>query len=224
MLHKVKENKFNFFLFTILGIIILMPFFPGAGEEQAFPFVACLYTIAVIIILWTLLENSLQFILCAALYGGIFALDTVFQYTRNPWRETLDILTGTMHALVFIVLFVKLLHFLFKAKKVSSDHVKGGVAAYFLMGILWGLFYRIALYFDPGAFTFANHREGNLLYFSYVTLATLGYGDIVPASRVTQMMAVMEAMLGQVFLAVFITRLIGLYTDERHHNQKAQEG
>lgn len=175
---------------------------------------ACVYTLTVVIILGTLLKDRLQFVLSAVLYGGVFALDILFTYTGSGLKETFDLLANAMHGIVFIALFVSLLLFLFKARRVTSDHVKGGVAAYFLMGILWGLFYRSVYFFDPSAFVFSHAGNNNLFYFSYVTLATLGYGDIVPASRFTQMLATMEAMIGQVFLAVFIARLLGLYAEQ----------
>jgi voltage-gated potassium channel Kch len=71
--------------------------------------------------------------------------------------------------------------------------------------------YRMLYYFDPTAFIFQGSTAINLFYFSYVTLTTVGYGDIVPASRLAETLAFMEAVTGQIFLAVFIARLMGLH-------------
>lgn len=73
------------------------------------------------------------------------------------------------------------------------------------------MIYRVLHFFDPQAFIFQSDAVPNLVYFSYVTLTTVGYGDIMPASRMAEPLSFMEAVMGQMFLAIFIARLMGLY-------------
>ena len=75
---------------------------------------------------------------------------------------------------------------------------------------------------DPGGCQAAPGRE-NLFYFSYTTLTTLGYGDIVPANRITEMLASMESIVGQVFLAVFMARLLGAHISQEGSVQGGPE-
>jgi hypothetical protein len=209
MWEKFKKHRFNYFLYSIVGMILVSPLSPPYGDTKTFPFAACFYTFAVILILGLLVESRTSFILFAVFYMGLLAINVYFYLTHFHSKETFEIIATVMHSIVLVFLLKRLLFFLFNVKKVTSDHVKGGVAIYFLMGILWGLFYRIVYYLDPGSFVISNPNGENLFYFSYVTLASLGYGDIIPTSSVTQMLAIMETTLGQIFIAVFISRLMG---------------
>jgi voltage-gated potassium channel Kch len=78
------------------------------------------------------------------------------------------------------------------------------------------LFYWVVEQIGPGSFTAAaEFTRMSALYFSFVTLATLGYGDIVPHSDVARGLAIVEAVGGQLFLAVLVARLVSLYARER---------
>jgi hypothetical protein len=113
--------------------------------------------------------------------------------------------------IVLILFLRRLLKQLFKTGKVTADSIKGGICIYFLLGILWGIVYRSVYHLVPGSFAVAGDMCPNLFYFSFVTLASVGYGDIVPATRLVQMLAVLEAVTGQMFLAVYIARLLGMH-------------
>ena len=85
---------------------------------------------------------------------------------------------------------------------------------YLLMVLLWAVLYELAFLFNPNSIA-APEGGGDvfpqLVYFSYTTLTTLGYGDIAPRGLVVRNLAILEALLGQIFLTVFIARLVGLY-------------
>ena len=90
-----------------------------------------------------------------------------------------------------------------------------------MLGLLWTVAYWLVDQLDPGAFAF-NTNEGrqsisgfNAFYFSFVTLSTVGYGDITPVSKVARMLAAMEAMTGLLYVAVLIARLVALYSSPK---------
>jgi len=95
-------------------------------------------------------------------------------------------------------------------KTVTSDTIKGGISIYFLIGLLWAIFYDIASRIKPDSFVTLENRTINLFYYSYTTLTTLGYGDITPKSDGVKLLAICEAFVGQVYLAIFIAQLVGL--------------
>lgn len=66
----------------------------------------------------------------------------------------------------------------------------------------------------------ANSAQGTMMYYSFVTLTTLGYGDIFPASDTTRILAMLEATLGQLFLVILVARLVGLYTAQQMEERK----
>jgi voltage-gated potassium channel Kch len=105
------------------------------------------------------------------------------------------------------------LRFAMRAKSVDAEHLYAALSAYLLAGIFFGVFYWVVEQIEPGAFTVAgDFSRMSALYFSFVTLATLGYGDIVPRTDVARGLAIVEGVGGQLFLAVMVARLVSLYT------------
>lgn len=102
-----------------------------------------------------------------------------------------------------------------KAKAVGIDTLCGAVAAYLLLAIVWAVCYGIIEALLPGSFGFEaadfDMIWNHLLYFSLVTLSTLGYGDITPLSSVARIWSAFEAVVGTLYLTVLIARLVSLY-------------
>jgi len=104
------------------------------------------------------------------------------------------------------------LRFAMRAASVDAEHLYAALSAYLLAGIFFGLFYWVLEQSWPGTFAFAGKlTRMSALYFSFVTLATLGYGDIVPRTDVARGLAIVEGVGGQLFLAVMVARLVSLY-------------
>ena len=106
-------------------------------------------------------------------------------------------------------------------RSVSMDSVFGAISAYLLFGLAWALSYWAIHTVSPAVFAFANDQvvaEGNgsaerlefsqFVYFSFVTMATLGYGDIAPMGRTTRALAWMQSVIGQFYVAVVIAWLV----------------
>ncbi len=113
----------------------------------------------------------------------------------------------------------------FKAREVDVQVLCAALSVYFFLGLLWSLAYVLVGRMDPHAFNFAtgpeaNHamKRFNSIYFSFVTLSTVGYGDITPVSKVARMLAVTEAMTGMIYMAVSIARLVALYSTTPQKN------
>ncbi|HEU5463919.1 MAG TPA: ion channel [Candidatus Binatia bacterium] len=105
------------------------------------------------------------------------------------------------------------LHFAMRARQVELEHLYAALSAYLLVGVFFGLFYWIIEQVAPGTFNLSDGLSRmSAIYFSFVTLATLGYGDIVPRSDIARGLAILEGVGGQLFLAVFVARLLSLYS------------
>jgi hypothetical protein len=105
-----------------------------------------------------------------------------------------------------------------EAQQVDARVLCAAIAAYLILGLFWTMAYVLVGRLSPDAFAFATGDEGgramnrfNAFYFSFVTLSTVGYGDISPVSKVARMLAVTEAMTGMLYVAVLIARLVSLY-------------
>src|SRR6266576_1203656 len=125
-------------------------------------------------------------------------------------------LTAGLVLIAFVV--ANLLRFVLRAPSVNVEVLCASISAFLMLGLLWTVAYWLVDQLDPGAFAF-NTNEGrqsisgfNAFYFSFVTLSTVGYGDITPVSKVARMLAAMEAMTGLLYVAVLIARLVALYS------------
>ena len=104
------------------------------------------------------------------------------------------------------------LRFALKARVVALEHVYAALSAYLLAGLFFGLAYFALEQIHPGSLGGVSpHSLSDAIYFSFVTLATLGYGDIVPRGEIARGLAVVEGVGGQLFLAVMVARLVSLY-------------
>jgi hypothetical protein len=114
------------------------------------------------------------------------------------------------------------LRFAIRSGFVGSEHVYAALSAYLLAGILFGLFYWVVEQMRPASFGVTGEfSRMSAVYFSFVTLATLGYGDIVPRTDVARGLAIVEGIGGQLFLAVLVARLVSLYVRNRDEAGRA---
>jgi hypothetical protein len=119
--------------------------------------------------------------------------------------------------IAFVV--VNLLRFVLRAPSVNAEVLCASISAYLMLGLIWTLAYWLVDQVTPGAFAF-NTATGakesmqgfNAFYFSFITLSTVGYGDITPVSRIARWLSAMEAMTGLLYVAVLIARLVALYS------------
>jgi voltage-gated potassium channel Kch len=107
----------------------------------------------------------------------------------------------------------------FSSGPVDRERMAAALSLYLLLGLIFALVFAVIAELLPGSFHFAAIRSADsaakpladMVYFSFVTLATLGYGDIVPLSSSAKGLAILEAIIGQMYLVVVVARLVSLY-------------
>ena len=134
------------------------------------------------------------------------------------------VLASTVYKMVFLVFLVfcgfvifQLLRFILRARHVNSEVICATVSTYLLIGLLWAWGYALVARLSPGAITGfptdPNSPHGfEAIYFSLITLTTVGYGDMVPVSATARMLAMLEAVCGTMYMAVLVARLVSLYS------------
>jgi hypothetical protein len=123
-------------------------------------------------------------------------------------------------ALVLLAFVIgHLLSFILRAPVVTVDVLCASIAAYLMLGLTWTVAYWLVDQVTPGgAFSFNTDRGEHSMngftgfYFSFITLSTVGYGDITPVSQAARWLAALEAMTGLLYVAVLIARLVSLYS------------
>ena len=211
----------------------------GISRFSVAGFLACLVVLFVaapfaqMFALGRLLEPSL---LTATLISAVFAVGhrrqvfwpavvillptVVVRWLNHFWPETVTLAWFLPCVLIFILfIIVQLMRFILVAPRVDGEIVCAGISVYLLLGLLWGFAYMLVAWLVPGAFFFDGRIEApqemtsfTSVYFSFVTLSTVGYGDITPVASVARMLAAAEAMTGTLFVAILISRLVSLYS------------
>ncbi|EMI42269.1 potassium channel family protein [Rhodopirellula sp. SWK7] len=154
-----------------------------------------------------------------ALAAGVlgYALISYSEVARSVWSL---VISDLCFLVVFSLLLLALGESVFSKGLSDLNRIIGAVCIYFIIGLLFALLYSLLETFQPESFSLsmyendaAGHQDrfGQLLYFSNVTLTTLGYGDIQPVSRPARSFATLEALIGQLYLAIVIARLVGVH-------------
>jgi voltage-gated potassium channel len=146
------------------------------------------------------------------LLAGMIALWLARPVTAWLGHPTLS--EVTLGAWTFIGFFaaVAALRFAMRGTKVDAEHLFAALSAYLLAGLYFGLLYWALEQIHPGTVAASNFSRTGAIYYSFVTLATIGYGDIVPRTDVARGLAIVEGVGGQLFLAVLVARLLSLYS------------
>lgn len=135
--------------------------------------------------------------------------------------ETMNLISLTGSALFLCYIAGLILADIFRAKMVTLDIIAAGISVYLFFGNICGFVYALINRIDPNAFSIpeitASYLGDNLInlssatYFSFVTLTTLGYGDITPINEFARSLAFLEAAMGQIYLTVLIASLVGIH-------------
>ncbi len=126
-------------------------------------------------------------------------------------------LTNLFYGIFMILAIIFLGSLIFREKKVDINIVNGGISIFLLLAFLWFNFYSIILAFDPTAFKGLSselEQQYQIFYFSFTTITTLGYGDITPVNKFAMSLANAQAIIGLMYPAIFIARLVSLYTTQ----------
>ena len=213
MAHKAASahrSRSLYLLASLVLLILVSPFFEGTQIGHFA--VDALYTFVLLAAVNAVSDNRrIQFI---ALALAILAILLMWANAADP---------STPGRVAGLLLFVALntatiglvLRRIVLAPTVTSEIFCAGIALYLLIGVTWALIYIVMDTIDPGAFEILSPtlEKGwsEFLYFSFATLTTLGYGDISPDAPFARTWAVMEAVIGVLYIAILVARLVSLY-------------
>ncbi|HKD68891.1 MAG TPA: ion channel [Candidatus Binataceae bacterium] len=222
-----RPGQFTILLIAMLAFLLIPPFFINYEPTGV------------------LASTFLSLLLMSALYvfprrhefktAFILAIPTlVGRWLMLAFHDNLIFLAAvSLCWLCFLILTdLVVLRQVLSATHVTNDTISGAICGYLLLGLIFAFVYAlIALayprsfltegrVFDPiGSKVFYQHEISGLIYYSYVTLATLGYGDITPLSAPARMVAALEAIAGQFYVAILIARLVSIrYSNWGNHN------
>jgi hypothetical protein len=137
--------------------------------------------------------------------------------------RTALLLNNASTMLFLIAVTGAVLYRVLRSGRITVHRIQGAVAVYLMLGLIWAMAYSLVFICDPSSFDLGRSIEGTpdleaiqtrgmsrLIYFSFVTMTTLGYGDIAPQSVVADNLAILQALTGQIYLVVIMARLVSL--------------
>ena len=204
---KILSNRYNHLLIAEIAIVASFPFLRAL--QTRFPIVSLILLLAIMPALRVVLSKK-TFMLLMTLGALGFLLEIIFRYNKFPQAENIQLFVLILYAVFLALAIVILIKKMMQIKVITSDTIKGGISIYFLIGLLWMIFYTFASNINPDSISIAGNNTVDLFYYSYTTLTTLGYGDITPEGDIVKLLAIAEAFIGQIYLAIFIAQLVGL--------------
>ncbi|MHC4265427.1 MAG: potassium channel family protein [Planctomycetota bacterium] len=208
---KILENKYNYLLTIELVIIIAYPLFHFVDAK--FPLSSLLFLLALAPALNVALRLR-HFLIIMGMGLIVFIFNLVAKYKIVELNEEATFIVFGFYSVFVLLAIIILLKKIMSYRVITSDTIKGGISIYILIGFLWTMFYLMILLIDPQAISnvsVAGEKVGlDCFYYSFTTLTTLGYGDMVPVTSYAKILAVTEAVIGPLYIAILIAQLVAL--------------
>lgn len=217
----MKIKQYNFF-YLLGGLLITLLIAPAVDDILQnvlnFAFIG-----TVLVGVWSLQTSKRIYKLGWVLVGLAVIINITELYSDEPWIFVLSILVYLAFCILSIVFTLQRVLF---ADEIDANRIAGAVCVYLLLGISWSLCYYLIYHLDAQAFhgvaqaavVHAEQQKGliyDFIYYSFVTLTTLGYGEITPVHKMARALAYLEATAGVMYVAVLVAALVGTYSAQR---------
>lgn len=215
-IHPSKKTRFKGRFLSLLIILLLFiavsPFFEGfTGIKMLFDiFISTIFIYSIYI----LAEKKYQ-----VLIGILLAIPMIVSIWSVYFVQFRSIIViGRLCGILFMaLLIINILSHIFKRKEVDIDVIAGAASVYLLMAIMWAFIYGLIEKIHPGSFAVSGTLQASsklFLYYSFVTITTLGYGDITPLTEIANSASILEAVVGQLYLVIQVARLVGMHVSQ----------
>jgi voltage-gated potassium channel len=201
----------------LIALALLFVSFPFVEEVKGGDIIVSILLSLVLISAVLAVSNRRSTLVVAVLLATPAIIGRWIDHFRPHLVPPAVFLIAGLVLVAFVV--INLLRFVLLAPSVSIEVLCASISAYLLLGLAWTMAYWLVDQLTPGgAFSFNTNGGPRSMngftgfYFSFITLSTVGYGDITPVSRIARWLAAMEAMTGLLYVAVLIARLVSLYS------------
>lgn len=212
------KNDFSYLLTALLVFLIVVPIATDLHLLSPEIIRAGGFSALLAIGLWSLRSSGRVFSAAIAFVVAGIVLSALFAYNDQIMFR----LGSTLSMLAFLLLATsEAMQQIAKGNNISANRIVGAICVYLMLGIIWALSYAFLETIVPGSFKGVTEHLASTswnpdwVYFSFVTLSTLGYGDITPVTYSARALSYFEAIVGQFYLAVLVAGLVGAYLSEK---------
>lgn len=203
-------RRYLLLLTVLTAYFLVSPLVVGIGP----PGVALtgLFVLVLLATVFAVSEERRTAVLAALLAAAALVLRLAHLLTGETWLAAGALATGALFLAATCIVVLRHIMRPAATSVTTTGRITGAVCVYLLLGAAWAFVYTLVELWSPGAFSVppAGHGEIVFTYFSFSTLTTLGYGDVTPLSVTARTLSWMEAVTGQIFLAVIVATLVGL--------------
>ena len=227
---KIEKTIFDYrFLILLCALVLMLLAAPFAREldirdrpTYGSLMILVVFSILIAAAVFAASEKRNAVVITIILTASSIILQALFITTKS---KALILANLILEIVVIGYVVIVILKHIFTRNRVTVDTISAALCSYLLIGFLWALVYFMYELLMPGSFSPSPIMEGQVslakigdvptmfqlyLYYSLVTLTTLGYGDVIPISPTMRMCAAIEAFMGQIFIAVLVARLVAL--------------
>ena len=204
-----KRDRFLFLLISLLSLILIAPLFQGVVPLPLLLdiFITGIFLSALYAISKKTQRLPLAIILLLPVITGMW----VTYFVHIPY---LRLVSDCCAILFFAFAIILLLSSLLRENEITLDVIYGAIAVFLLMALMWAFMFDVIETIRPGSFQVtASPLHGtrvHFVYYSFVTITTVGYGDILPVTLSARAFSIVEMVVGQVYLVVLVARLVGI--------------
>lgn len=207
----IGKRRFALLLGTLIVLLLIAPLFGDGPDSEAG--LAALFSLIVLGFATAARRTGI-----ALVVAGAWLVLTWFRPLGDGAAG--EVADDVALLIICVVTIESALSRAFGAKRIDTEVLCAAIAAYMLLGVACAALYTMLESVHPGAFALsagdAARPWNALLYFSFTTLTTLGYGDVLPAIPIARALATVQAVAGTLYLAILIARLVGTYGAERN--------
>ncbi len=220
-LREKKVGEFTILFVSLLAIMILPELLPDEGRFRwQLPLFLSIVTLSA---LSTVSRGRKEFFFAAAL----LVLGLIPEWMSAFGIANVEIGGRILIAVFLVYVSALTLRMVLTSQEVDHEMILAALCVYLMLGLIWGAVYVVLESLSPGSFAIPDAmladksnpdqaRWGALYYFSFVTITTLGYGDVTPVASLARSLSVVEALVGQIYLVTLIARLVSMETAQRN--------
>ena len=208
------QRRFLILLVLILSLIILLPFLRDFVQNHI---LSDVFSTAIFLGIIFAVKTKPSHVIIASILA-LPLIVTTWSYYFIEFTH-IGLLTRIFSALFFAYAVINILKIIARTEDITRETIFAAIVAYLLIALMWAFIYMILELLIPGSFSFPDKafRKETMIfeYFSFITITTLGYGDITPLSDKASALALSEALVGQIYLVVLVAWLVGMHVSRR---------
>ena len=200
------KSRFIYIILSIMLVILISPYIRNIGKAGHI-FTTVLAAMIPLTSFYALTADRNRAIIILFLAAPFVILDGMSMFFAHRYLLIAAISFGVI---LYFYIVALLVNNLLSYRVVTADLIYCAISTYFLIGVMWSGIYMVLEGIYPGSFSGIS-EAGDLLYFSFVTLTTVGFGDILPQTIISKRLVIFEAATGCIYLAVIIAMIVGRY-------------